>query len=97
MWAPICDLVDLPNSPSCTTELDNAISTLNAAISRCQMAGLSDDEIYGKIVRYVSITREHVDREAARKKKPEYDGTNIVEVLQSVSKRLDQIEDKLNV
>ena len=97
MWAPFMERIDLPGNPSCDSELDAAISALESAINRCQLGEMSDDEIYGKIVRSIHITHEHLDKEAARKKKPEYDGDNLKEVLQSISKRLDELEDKLDV
>ena len=97
MWAPFVERMSMPNRPSCDEALDSAISELYSAILRCQLGEMSDDEIYGKIVRAIPITHEHLNREAARKRKPEYEGDNLKEVLQSISKRLDELEDKLDV
>ena len=97
MWAPFMDRVSLPNHPSCYDELDEAIQKLSSAISRCSFAGVSDDEIYDKIVRAIPITHEHISKEEERKRRPKYEGNNLREVLESVVNRLDRIEDKINV
>lgn len=97
MWAPFMDRVGLPNHPSCYDELDEAIQKLSSAISRCSFAGVSDDGIYGKIVRAIPITHEHISKEEERKRRLKYEGNNLREVLESVVNRLDRIEDKINV
>ena len=71
MWAPFMDRISLPNHPSCDDELDEAIQKLSSAISRCSFAGVSDDEIYGKIVRAIPITHEHISKEEERKRREE--------------------------
>jgi hypothetical protein len=96
MWAPFVERMSMPNRPSCDEALDQAISSLQSAILRCQLAEMTDDEIYGKIVREINITHEQLYKEA-RRRKPQYEGDNLKEVLQSIATRLDELEDKINV
>ena len=97
MWAPFVDRIGLPNNPSCYEELDEAIANLKSAITRCSFAEVSDDEIYGRIVKEIPITHEHISREEERKRKPKYEGNNLREVLESIANRLDKIEGKVDV
>jgi hypothetical protein len=97
MWAPFVERMSMPNRPSCDEALDQAISSLQSAILRCQLAEMTDDEIYGKIVREINITHEQLYKEEARRRKPQYEGDNLKEVLQSIATRLDELEDKINV
>lgn len=97
MWAPFVERISMPNRPSCDEELDQAILSLQSAILRCQLAEMTDDEIYGKIVKKINITHEQLYKEEARRRKPQYEGNNLKEVLQSIATRLDELEDKINV
>ena len=97
MWAPFVDRIGLPNNPSCYEELDEAIAKLQSAITRCSFAEVSDNEIYGRIVKAIPITHEHISREEERKRRPKYEGDNLREVLESIANRLDNIEGKVDV
>jgi hypothetical protein len=48
-------------------------------------------------VREINITHEQLYKEEARRRKPQYEGDNLKEVLQSIATRLDELEDKINV